>query len=822
MFTCTMKILKSNKKKTVFIIVSIMLVVTSMLSLIQLGDSLAFQYKKDISYGNRQDFSIQNIDVISARAFIDNFKESAIGATSTYLQEESSQPLMLKNNGDKQFIIKSGSFRSLEQIKDYSLIEGKYPSQAYEIALDKTQNNLLVNPYKIGDEISFEIPTATEVIQSKLYIVGFMDCLTPPTTTSSDSLEVWTIDSTFHELRGRNNTLETKVDLDVMVDRNKTLSEFGEEGIELFTRATQVMIEQKEKGSVPSIDDYDVAAKIVSNEEKDTSYDNALGYDKMGKVIQLFSLVVAFCMVLLIFNMLHLSILNRIHMYGVFRCVGLSVNQLFKMLLYEYMFYACIGIGLGFLLGSYLNILFADVVISYLIAGQERVLIQSGYSYTLTFLLSFGAIIVSMALLYRKMRKLSPCETHTYIENNKVSLAGKHPVEKQMTLCSMAYKYTKKNRTKRNTTILSLTVSILLVLVLLNIVTTLTFEEKFAKEEFINYEVFLGDTKTQPFDENVYEATKRIDGVEAVYAASNFFNNTMIDESNKKDIIYFIYDDRLMDEVMKVNKIPIEEGKDIHTLLIHSNKQEHKPSLAYEKGDVIDVSISERLGQVKDKAQLKIDEVITGSFFQLEGMSSALQEQSVVIIRNSKAKEIWKETFYTNVLINFKDGIQGEQQQALTKIFYPYGEIKQTNFLTKEMLVEKQLLGDIILGGYILVIAVFTGVLNFTTIVTANIKSRLQVYGILRSLGMTKFNVIRMNCIEGMMYWCCAAILSFILAIAIQFYFSTIAYNEFDIHWQINYLILFISGCLCYLVTYSISKKAISDRIIDNLQEELE
>ena len=163
------KYLIKNKKRTISTIISITISAILIFTLFTLGmslyDGLINECKKNGNY-----------EVIFSNVSEESYKslENHVNVKSLCGAKESR--VILKQEKSEEKILKINSFINInKEIFSYSVVEGAYPNNPYEIMLEKTSEFYLDKEYKVGDEITFEVNDGHAINEKTFKISGFFE-----------------------------------------------------------------------------------------------------------------------------------------------------------------------------------------------------------------------------------------------------------------------------------------------------------------------------------------------------------------------------------------------------------------------------------------------------------------------------------------------------------------------------------------------------------------------------------------------------------------------------------------------------------------------
>lgn len=128
-------------------------------------------------------------------------------------------------------------------------------------------------------------------------------------------------------------------------------------------------------------------------------------------------------MVILIFNSMHLTIVENTKEPGMFRWMGMNYRQTGLIVFTENIFYCILGYGIGIVFGNIMNRMLAKNILYYL-TGDHMGIRQLKSSYLLTAAIALIALVMAFVLSVHKILALTPIEASKYnglnTQNQKV------------------------------------------------------------------------------------------------------------------------------------------------------------------------------------------------------------------------------------------------------------------------------------------------------------------------------------------------------------------------------------------------------------------
>lgn len=211
-------------------------------------------------------------------------------------------------------------------------------------------------------------------------------------------------------------------------------------------------------------------------------------YYNLIKAFTAVVLLIAFGMVIFVYNTVSISITEKIRQYGAMRCIGLDSRGLLKLMTVETMFYTVCGIATGMLAGTFLNRLVAEKLIWYLSGITLEEAPIEFLSYVTTSVLTLIAVLLAFAVVFLKIRKLEPVEMMRFVETKYAGKKVDKRVNDKKLLQEMVNRNIKRNRTRSGVLFFTLTLSGTILMVLLNIVGLIDINAS-ARWQMADYEI---------------------------------------------------------------------------------------------------------------------------------------------------------------------------------------------------------------------------------------------------------------------------------------------------------------------------------------------
>lgn len=559
---------------------------------------------------------------------------------------------------------------------------------------------------------------------------------------------------------------------------------------------------------------------------------------------------------LIIYNIFQISVIRDIRYYGLLKTIGTTRRQIRNIIRHQAIYLSFVGIPIGLMIGFIVGKSFVPYIIN-----------QSSFSGT-TIVVSpnpfifFGSSLFSLFTVYISTRKpgkiaasVSPVDAVRYtegsIKSTKRTAIKNTRAGAKMT--HMAFSNLGRNRKRTVLVILSLSLS----LVLLNTVFTLSksIDMDLMLSNFVDTDFLIAHTDyfqyrfwgpenelSESFIKAVEEQPGYIEGGRLYGGSSEMFmvedpNNPNRDNNfdEKGDFTADVYGleelplHRLdvIDGVVDYEKLAsgryILEG--VH---LDDNGVPEMNTIHYNVGDKV------ILHNYKGKADVAYAdrEYITQEFIVLG---------HVAIKYFTNCDRTWGEyTFYlpaevykpmleNPAIMSYAFNVDDSKEQDMESFLKKYTDkIEPTmNYDSKYTMMssfEGLQNSLVVIGGALCLIIGMVGILNFINSILTSILTRRKEFAMLQSIGMTKKQLRKMLCFEGLYYCIGTAVFTILLSIG----FSILIVKSLcELIWFLNYQfiilpvviilpILFVIGFLIPLISYAATDK---QSIVERLRE---
>lgn len=494
-------------------------------------------------------------------------------------------------------------------------------------------------------------------------------------------------------------------------------------------------------------------------------------------------LVIIISTIAVIYNAFHISVLERIHQFGVLRSVGTTPRQIRTIILREAGVLGIIGIPLGLLFG----ILAMKVVIglfsfqSSAFFGSMQVVVPA-QTVIMTAVLGFATLLVSAFGPAASAGRVSPMEAVlNSSRSKKLNIRRKkHPILSKILHIEgvMAYENLRRNRKRFFVTVFSMCIGIVLFIFfsffmsMMYVQTNTGFEKAYAVDK-----PFSSDKPG--FTQKDYDEISGISGINTVYRVMQKNERTLISEEQASDTYKKAVKEGKSDGLFESGGITnyslisnFYGYRDLELGLCESNVIQGKidiDKMNAENGVLVSQSVQLRNGQAMNASQLKAGNVIlitdtkdTGSNKPVKLKVVGILDRMPLVYTGGADKfgiitteEVFKKITGINTYSRFDVVISRSADLAsiekkLKDIAARVEQGRMLSFIDTSYGTLQTEMG-VILYGLVAVISII-GALNIINTISTNLILRISEFGTLRAIGMTPDQIKGMIRLEGIFY----------------------------------------------------------------------
>lgn len=870
----TLRNLKLNKKRTIGTIIGIMLSV----SLICAVAGMATSLQKSMVTTTTLDTGYYHLKLSKVmQEDVEKFKNNRDVKDVNVVNDVGYSLLDGSTNSQRPYVhlysMDENSFNNM----CLTVVEGEYPKNSNEIAINEDILKNSSKEYKIGDTITLNLG---DRYAGDAYINSGWDYLPYEYAASPNTLA----DTEENENENNNGLVidenpsepqriieeEIKVDFTKefkivgIVSNNdspiRRISYITDAGYACITNGLNegdkdIYIALKDpSNSVESIKEM-IGIDLASDEINETDYIYSINYELLrweafevsdstaSMIVAVISVAIVIIMITSIYcikNAFSISLTEKIKMYGMLSSVGATKKQIKKSVIQEGMLLSLIGIPLGILAGI-LAVYILTIVVGYILEGIVEVKIVfsiSAIPIIVSVILGLLTVYLSCLSAAKKARKITPLEairSTNDIKINSKKIKSPKIIKKLFGMGGViAYKNLKRSKKKYRTTVVSIAISVF-VFIATSTLITYAFEAMGGYYEEYNYNIKVTSGTNDGEDLLEIVQNEKFEDYTLIYNVSHENGFSLIQIEDKNILSDFAYQrlGRDADETYKpqmtvkglnskdfkefVEKLNLnyEEVKDKAILNDYTNVYLEDGTTI--RGRVYNYKKGDTLSGNLDGTDytFTIAEITDEKPRGQEGTSYG---NGCIIINRDEYKDSVK-FVPTDLAINVDNPTEVEENLTTTdRDSYVSNIDKQVKFYEAV-----RLLTSIFAYGFIAVITLI-GVTNIFNTLTSNIELRQKEFAMLKSIGMTKKEFNRMVNLETIFYLFKALLYGIVLGLIASFaiYKAFAKSLDYGFIWPLHAIL--ISVVFVFIIVFVIMRFAISkvnkQNIIETIRKE--
>lgn len=713
--------LKSNKSKSMLIIITIILTTTLLTSVgITTANWMEVNKQQTIERSGSHHAMYRRVNEEHIEIIENNIDIESFGCSKSVG--------IAKNNEDTLIVMYVDE--NAAEFNNVKIIEGRLPVNKNEIAIEDNYLDIVGVKPNIGEtvKIKYESILTEEVKEKEFVISGIME-----TSEMAKAVK-------------RYSSIVSKEYLD---------TEEYEAGME-FNTYVRVNGEEKLSGDDVKYKAKSIAGDVGLNEYEvkiNEDYISAMKPDMavVGGSIAIV-LIIVFSSMLVIYSIFYVSIITKVQEYGKLRAIGSTKKQIKGIVLREGIVLASIAIPIGLVIGYFIG----NVVIKKLLlmdqfdVGGFNLPIMLG-----VLVVSYATVFISLLKPMKIASKVSPIEAIRYNGDDNKAKDRKGYIE--INIKKLTYANISRNKKRTIITLLSLGLSGILFITMSTIMNSMDAEEMATQHmegEFQlrldNYS-FIDDGEEQESDvymlkenntlgKELQDQILNIDGVKDIIAYENadIYRDPFGNEEERRYGSLSGFDEEYTKELEK----QLIEGEVNYENLKKGNGVIYNyPSYAEEEG----IKIGEKVKlTIFDGSKTFEKEFVVEAMCYVGG--------SDFIVPNNIYDELIT-TDTTDVIDVIIDKNKTELVEKQLKAIADGNDFIKLVTASAEIEVYEDMLKLIKTLAYALVVIV--GVIGFMNLVNTMITSiitRKRELGMLQAIGMSNKQLVKMLQIEGMFY----------------------------------------------------------------------
>lgn len=564
-----------------------------------------------------------------------------------------------------------------------------------------------------------------------------------------------------------------------------------------------------------------------------------------------------------IYNILNISVLERIREFGRIRAIGATPTQVRRIIFREVSMYALISIPIGIILGIVLPYLFLPIF--GLTDLAKNIQITTGIIIGSAFV-GIISIYISSFLPARKTQNISPMEAIRITEKLKTNKKNKRRKEHKWTekafgiTGKIASQDMESNIGQTRKTLVSITLLVTLFVSIAYI--TSSFDPLQAATKKIKSDYLLVDERffaDGGFSDETLEEVKNIEGVKEVkglkveskYPLSFdsgvidelYLNQDYMDEFQKEwlnrtgeyltSIYIFSYSDEMLEECNEYlleGKIDIEKLKNGNYVIVEYNDKlfsedislDNYPLKVGDEIELIPLTIEGNVEELSNYPKLEIVALIEEVPYYLHDSNPP---SPMMIVSEETFNKLSNKKNYSQIYINLdEDADRTYVENQLNEIATSKGSWEVVSFRNVMEDVEKFVNTTVYILYIFGTVIFFISISSIANSISTNILTRTTQYGILRAVGLNEKNLRKMMMIEGFLFSAKGGIWGIIVGSIVGIFWFAImaangAYIKFMIPW-LQILLIFVVTILCgMLITLIPFNRLKKTSIIESIRD---
>jgi putative ABC transport system permease protein len=552
--------------------------------------------------------------------------------------------------------------------------------------------------------------------------------------------------------------------------------------------------------------------------------------------------IVVFAAIIMIYNVINISIMDRIKQFGLLKCLGATNKQIKGMVLRESIFIALVSIIPGVVLGCLAVAAIVLLIKSNITDTISKYvpIIISLRSIIVGILIGLTAIIIASFKPAKKASKASPVHVASgsaFIKLNKKKTEG-HLSKLLPVEIVMAIRNILLSKVTFTITALSLASGLFIFLTFYVFIDFLDISKASAKPYYSDYtlesENIYKDMSDTDFSYSELEKLASMEQVEKIYMKRYMEFTAKVPKASltpdyteysklkgteaveygdgwvipKDSGTIFSFDDEWMRQTEKFlmdgNIDNVINGKTDAALIVNGNFF-YSPD-----------NNNQGMRKLIQPTRLKVGDQIfinTGSGYKkltVEGILNSLPDKTkkggtlVSILVNHKVyEELTQHNTYQQIDIKVRKGLNTKPVEAILNEIVLRNNSRKIQDLRLQNLEANQFqfVLNVFIYGFIFII-VLIGFFNILNTMIMRIVTRTKEIGLIKTSGMTNAQILTMIIVEAIFYGLVACIFGSIIGIgAAKLLYYRLITSVFGIEWQMNMMALVIGNIMTIVIT---------------------
>lgn len=596
----------------------------------------------------------------------------------------------------------------------------------------------------------------------------------------------------------------------------------------------------------------------MQDENIDTAVVIAVAIGFMGMIIILSGY-------LLIYNVMYISVTKDIRFYGMLKTIGTSPSQIKKLVKMQTKRLSVLGIPIGILLGTLVSFGMVPYALEMFGNGMSGVMPKEISFNPLIYIGTILFAVITVTISCRKPAKLaskvSAVEALKY--NGQLVKAKAKKSTGGGKIYKMAFRNVFRERKRAILVFASLfmgTMAFLTVDTFLGSMKLDNYVDYYLPNDFTIFTYSgIGDNTTEEEKSYQQEANKLIEDI------ARLDGITHLSVNHSADYAILRFDEKVFAPFMKNE---FEEGKELQEAIdFYKNATDEERAYA---GPVISVSkemienYNKRASQKMDLERFEEGEICLVGFVNTKEQAEEVRGKRITLIDNTSKKELelevgacplrtesmginigyyWqkggapscilisekamnrfcKNTSIDNIIVDCEADAEPLVRKEIVRMTKVNTAVLQTE-IKSEMTADFQssMSAMNILGGGISIVLILIGVINFINVMMTGVFTRRVELAVMESVGMTKKQIRKMLCMEGMYYGVLSIVLILTIGNVIIYMIANLArqiadyavfYYPVALMCCIAAAILGICIAIPSIVYHTLSKESVTERL---------
>lgn len=562
-------------------------------------------------------------------------------------------------------------------------------------------------------------------------------------------------------------------------------------------------------------------------------------------------LVIIFTGYLIIYNIFQISVIRDIRFYGLLKTIGTTGKQIKTIIRRQAFILSAIGIPIGLIIGFLVGKGIVPLVVNQSTYAGSQITVSANP------LIFIGAALFALLTVWISTRKpgrvaanVSPVEATRYSGIQAKDKKG----QKKGTDGGKLYKMALSNVSRSKKRLILVLISLSLSLVLLNTVFTISrgfdmdkYLDKFVDTDFSFYHASLDSFEYYGSEESVHEEQIEaiqsqpgfLEGGRVYYSREEYFS--VEDESERKEYnraadghpfaqVYGLDDFMLGRAEVLEGEFDLEKFKTGNYIIegIHDD----------DYGNPYMENSSHEIG---DKVTLHNHFLTAPDSETTESGTKEYELMAKVLISKTMYDGTWQGHNYylpaeeycslitLDPIMSYNFDVEDAEEEAMEAFLRDYTEYQNPVMsYTSKQVAAKNFEGMqsllITVGSLLALIIGLIGILNFANSMLTSIIARKKEFAVMQSIGMTRGQLKRMLCYEGLYYGIGTMLLSLVLGIAASL---LIVDGIIGNLWFFTYRFVFTPLLICWIALIAIAllipfitfKSSVDESIVERLRE---